>query len=244
MKTVSVTALHYGKEYLEYAVRSVIDAVEECWFLYSPTGSHGHSSDIPCPEHAAALYEVARKAAGDKFRWYMGSPGQWRHEGEQREFIFQLAPDADVYLTLDADEVWPEGEAAAAIDLMLQENITDYFYPLIHFWRSFHRAAVNDMAAPRRIYNRHGDGSSGYPETKLLHFGYAQSTAIVEYKQHVHGHKGEWRQDWFDTKWLPNAQVDVHPTNIEYWNPVEVDPDVLLPEYMREHPYYNLEVIP
>lgn len=243
MKAISVTALHYGLSYLEYAVRSVIDAVDECWFLYSPTGSHGHSSDVQCPEHAAELYEVARKAAGDKFRWYMGSPGQWRHEGEQREFIFQLAPDADVYLTLDADEVWPDGFAQLAIEDIQRRGVKEYKLPLIHFWRSFHRAVVDDGAAPTRLFMPKGEDVH-IEALKLLHFGYAQSTAIVEYKQHVHGHKGEWRQDWFDTKWLPNAQVDVHPTNMNYWNPVEIDDANVLLAEMRDHPYFDLGVIP
>lgn len=243
MKTVACTALLYGKEYLEYAIRSVIDAVDEYWVLATVTGSHGHSTNVQNPEHIYDLYEIARKAAGDKFHWYMSSPGQWRNEGEQRDYIRQLAPDADIYLTLDADEIWPDGLAAKAISEIQQYGVKEYRIPLYHLWRSFHRAVVNDEAAPGRLYMPTGNGIHTSSD-KLLHFGYAQSSEIVDYKQTVHGHRAEWRSDWFDTKWVPNAQVDVHPTNLDYWHPVEVDPDVLLPEYMREHPFYDLDVIP
>lgn len=240
-KVVSVTALHYGLEYLEYAVRSVIDAVDECWFLYSPVGSHGHRTDIECPEHAYELYETARQAAGDKFYWYMSV--DWQNEGAQRDFIYQLVPDADIYLTLDADEIWQQGTAAAAIKHIQRLGVREYKIPLIHFWRSFHRAIINDEAAPTRLYMPKGEGVH-IEGGKLLHFGYAQTSEIVEYKQHTHGHKGEWRNDWYTTKWLPNAQEDVHPTNMNYWNAVEIDADKYLPEYMREHPFAGLEVIP
>ncbi len=241
MKVVSVTALHYGREFLEYAIRSVIDDVDECWFLYSPIGSHGHKTDLQCPEHAAELYEIARQATGDKFHWYMSV--DWEHEGKQRDYIFQCAPDADIYLTLDADEIWTDGLAAKCIEDIQKRGVKEYKLPLVHFWRSFNRAVTDDMAAPTRLFMPSGEGVH-FGSEKLLHFGYAQSSAIVEYKIHTHGHRGEWRSDWFDTKWLPNAQEDVHPTNVNYWHIEAVNPDALLPEYMKQHPYYGLEVIP
>lgn len=240
MKIISFTALHYGLDYLRDALLSVIDVVDEAWVLYTPIGSHGHRTDTPCPEHMADLYEAALDAAGDKLRWYAGT---WGYEGEQRDAIYQLAPDADVILTLDSDEVWPGGLAEAAIAELLASGARDGRMALIHFWRSFGRAMLNDAAAPIRIVNRNGEGETTL-SGKLLHFGYAQNSAVVEYKILTHGHKGEWRAEWWAERWVPNAQRDVHPTGIDYWHPAAFDPTPLLTPSLLTHRYRNLEVIP
>jgi len=240
MKTISVTALHYGLDYLADALLSVIDVVDEAWVLYTPVGSHGHRTNTPCPEHMADLYQVAQAAAGDKLRWYAG---MWDYEGAQRDAIYQLAPDADVILTLDADEVWPAGLAAAAIAELQASGARYGRMALIHFWRSFGRAMLDDAAAPIRIVNVHGEGETTL-QGKLLHFGYAQNSAVVQYKIETHGHKGEWRAEWWAERWLPNAQRDVHPTGVDYWHPVAYDPTPLLTPSLMTHRYRMLEVIP
>lgn len=252
MKTIAYTALHYGKDYLASAIRSVIDAVDEHHVLYTPTGSHGHASAIPCPESREELYEIARKAAGDKFHWHEGA---WSWEGQQRDAIHTLVPDADVVLVVDADEVWSEGLATSSIhqyELSRADRHIWYYkrirIPMIHAWRSFNRWVLHDPAFPERVIYPNADGNE--KDTRgtgmIFHFGYAQRPEIVEYKQHVHGHKSEWRRDvdWFRDKFMANAQHDCHPVGSDYWNPEQVDPFALgLPEWMREHPYANLKLI-
>ena len=93
MKVIGYTALHYGRDYLGYAIRSVIDAVEEYHVLYTSQGSHGHRSQAHCPDTRLELFEIAEAAAGAKLRWHEGS---WLWEGQQRDAIFEYAPDADV----------------------------------------------------------------------------------------------------------------------------------------------------
>ena len=156
MKTIAYCALLYGSDYLAYAIRSVIDHVDELWVLYSAQGSHGHSTTLQCPDHAKDLYDIAQQAAGDKLRWYTASPGQWRHEGEQREYIHKLVPDADVILVLDADEVWSDGLAKEVVDQYAREaNWNGAFrtlrLPIIHYWRSFYRCILHDPAYPSRV---------------------------------------------------------------------------------------------
>lgn len=244
MKIVAYTPLHYGAEYLAYAIRSVIDHVDEYHVLYSAIGSHGHRTDIPCPETRDELYPIAARAAGMKLHWH---DGEWAHEGLQRETIHAVAPDADVIFALDADEVWPEGLAFHMANKLWQEpdwNIRQVRFSLIHYWRSFHRAVIDDYAAPvRTIYPKLKTGDVTCGEWRLNHFGYAQSARIVEYKQHTHGHKAEWRRGWFETKFLPNAQNDVHPTSINYWTPVAVNPLDYMPDWMLIHPYFHKRVI-
>lgn len=252
MKVVSYTALHYGREYLAYAIRSVIDHVDEHHVLYSAIGSHGHKTDVPCPETRDELYAIAQQAAGDKLRWHDGT---WAHEGFQRDSIFEYAPDADVILVVDADEVWNESLIEAALSHAPEFRPAPYRalrLPMIHYWRSFYRAVLHDPAYPVRvIYPQVDPGQSiadvgaGSTHDYINHFGYAQTPAIVQYKLLTHGHRNELRTDidWFKERYLANAQQDCHPVGSEYWNPEEVDPLDYMPAFMREHPFFYKALI-
>lgn len=243
MRIAAYTALHYGREYLAYAIRSVIDVIDDYYVLYTATGSHGHQAPIACPETRAELYAIASDAAGAKLRWIDGT---WAHEGLQRDSIFQHAADADVILVLDADEVWQTGLAAQA---------TRYAYdtgfgvrvPFIHYWRSFSRAFVHDPALPPRVLNPRHPHDAGYLDTALRinHFGYAQRAEIVAYKMLTHGHRNEWRRDcnWMIDVFLANRQNDCHPVGSQYWNAETVNPYDFMPNWMQSHPYYSMGVI-
>ncbi len=259
MKVVSYTALHYGKDYLFWAIRSVIDYVDEHHILYAPVGSHGHRTQRSCPDTRAELYAEAERAAGTKLRWH---EGLWAYEGEQRNSIHAYAPAADVILVVDADEVWSPDTAAAVIDFMSSGYRRLLRIRMIHYWRSFYRAVVRDPAYPIRVICPKVDkgeetfvyGKVASPESALAnprnsywinHFGYAQRSELVEYKQHTHGHRSEWRKDdWFNTVFMANAQTNCHPVGSEYWNPEPVNPLDYMPEWMSEHPYFNQEIIP
>jgi hypothetical protein len=253
MKIVSYTALLYGVDYLEWAIRSVIDHVDEHHILYTAIGSHGHRTDRPCPDSRDDLYAAAVRGAGDKLRWH---EGEWPYEGAQRESIHQYAPDADVILVVDADEVWDE--AIASVSRKIAPEVRNVRVPMVHFWRSFHRAVIHDPAFPvRLIFPQAPSGEQtlggAYRVPDMIevhpvisHFGYAQRAEIVEYKQHTHGHRNEWRRDvdWFNDKFLANAQTDTHPVGSDFWNPETVNPWDYLPEFMKAHPYADMDVIP
>lgn len=249
MKTIAYTALHYGRDYLASAIRSVIDSVDEYWVLYSAHGSHGSQTPLPCPDSRIALYDIAFKAAGKKLHWI---DGNWRYENEQRESIYGYAPDADVILVLDSDEVWSD----ALIKIINDKTIIEYWMmhgyrtvraPMIHYWRSFYRCVLHDPAYPVRIIfpRNHGQDEPTINHAHINHFGYAQRSEIVYYKQHTHGHKGEWRKDidWYTERFMANAQFDCHPVGSEYWNPEAVNPTDYLPAWMMQHPYAHRELI-
>lgn len=249
-KVIAYTALLYGLDYLEYAIRSVIDAVDEHHIIYSPIGAHGHRTAIPCPESRDELYAAAERGAGSKLRWH--DAGEFAWEGQQRDSVMQYAPDADVILVLDADEVWARETVDGIVKLPADgAPVSRLRMGMIHHWRSFYRAMLHDPALPERvIYPKAQPALSGvFAITHLppiFHFGYSQRPEIVEYKQHVHGHKGEWRRDvnWFQDRFMANAQQDCHPVGSDYWNPEAVDPFALgLPAWMKQHPYANMEVI-
>lgn len=243
-KVISLTCLHYGTDYLQYALHSVADVVDECWCLYTPQGSFGAQAPVPCPESEAELLAIAQAGAGNKLRWHRGF---YNSEGEHRDMIYNLCSDIDYMMIVDSDEVWEEGLAEDVIHHF--EAHPDQRSVRIHtpqLWRSFWRGMPNDG-----LYAEHGwcpknTGSWGYLESnkKLFHFGYAQRPEIVKYKQLVHGHRNEWKPNWFDETFLPNAQRDVHPTINNFWNPEDIDLFAMgLPDWMHSHPYCNLAVI-
>ena len=51
MKILAYCALHYGAEWLEWAIRSVEPLVDEYHIFYTPHPSHGHISNVPLPKN-------------------------------------------------------------------------------------------------------------------------------------------------------------------------------------------------
>lgn len=244
-KVIAYCALHYGCDYLGYAIRSVIDHVDEMWILYSPHGSHGSQTTLPCPDSERDLEAIADKAAGKKLRWVTGD---WRYENEQRESIYQFAPDADVILVVDSDEIWPETAIKAALGWY---GVRYLRMPMVHFYRSFHSAVIHDPAYPVRVIfptELTGETTQGRIYGHIAHMGYCQRSEVIRYKMHIHGHKGELRcspDEYVDNYYLNlNRTHDLHPVGSEYWNPEPVNPMDYLPSYMALHPYFNLDLVP
>lgn len=249
MKIVCSVALLYGKCYLNHAIRSIIDDVDEIIVLYSPTGSHGHTTSIPCPDTKDELYAIASEAAGEKLRWF---DGNWRHEGEQRDSIYEIAPDADCIVVLDSDEIWPPGLLKDAIRETSTWHRRDIRIPMIHYYRSLKRAILHDPAYPvRLIYPHVKSGAETFTPHSFLnpqyrtinHMGYALRSELVRYKWLIHGHLNEQRRDcdWFNDIFMnPTRTTDLHPVGSDSWSWEEVE----IPEFMKDHPYANLEIIP
>jgi len=247
MKVVAYTALHYGREYLGSAIRSIIDHVDEYYVLYSAKPSYGFPTDATCPESRDELYAIAMGAAGWKLRWH---DGEWNGEGQHRDTIYTLAPDADVILVVDADEVWSSNLARIITDNINYDMMLRYIrLPMVHFWRSFYRAVIHDPAYPVRVIQpKRTGGETTFPRdwAGIAHMGYAQSPAIVQYKWRIHGHQNQLRQDvdWFNDVYLNKERTtDLHPVGSEYWNWECVNPLDYLPAWMVEHKYFGLNWI-
>ncbi len=248
-KIVAYTALHYGSDYLNHAIRSIIDDVSEYVVLYSAIGSHGHRSDAVCPDTRERLYQIAHAAAGDKLKWY---DGEWSHEGAQRDNIFSLVPDADAIVVLDSDEIWPPGLLKNALKETSMWHRRDIRLPMIHYWRSLKQCILHDPALPvRLIYPHVKEGAETFtpfpplskPYQAINHMGYAQRSEIVRYKLETHGHKNEFRRDcdWFNDIFMnTNRTTDLHPVGSDQWNLESIE----TPDFMLDHPYAQLEVIP
>lgn len=257
MKIVGFTALHYGRDYLAYAIRSIIDHIDEYHVAYTAIGSHGHRTPIPCPETRDELYAIASAAAGSKLRWH---DGEWPYEGAQRDSIHEYAPDADAIIVCDSDEIYP---------LALIDRIHEYMFtvtnsipparyirlPFIHFYRNFRRCVLHDPAFPTRVIfprisEKYGETTWNpiYARGSVNHMGYCQRSEIIRYKLQIHGHKNELRcnaDEYTDGIYLDrNRWTDLHPVGSEFWDAERVDPYDFLPRWMSNHPFYHLDVIP
>lgn len=229
----------------------MINHVDEYHVLYATIPSHGHPSDAICPDTEAELHEISWQAAGSKLQWHRGD---WRYEGQQRDSILQLVPDADCVISLDYDEVWPDAMVEKAISRVFQYPTVRYFRgEMIHYWRSFHKCVLSDPAYPVRVTNPRAVGNETFyidaqddsGKLKINHMGYAIRPEIMAYKWQIHGHKDELRKDcnWFQDVFMANRQFDCHPVGSEYWNPEIVNPLYYMPYWMESHPFFNMEVI-
>lgn len=250
MKVIAYYALHYGMEWLAWSMRSVRGYVDEICVFYSSKPSHGQSTELENPEPKSYLKIVADMYDA---AWF---DGEYEHEGIHRDHAVQVCVErgADIVLVIDADEIWPIQLISGEIDFwrnipidLLHEYPRNSRVPMIHFWRSVNWGMPNDQAFPVRVINPRGLDTTRYissDDGKVLHMGYAQSPKIIEYKQSVHGHKNEWRENWFEEKfmkWQP-GDGDVHPTNVDYWTPEPMD-KAQFHALIHDHPYYFLGLI-
>ncbi len=246
-KIISYSIVHYGKDFLPFALKSIIDHVDEAIVLYTPHPSHSHTTTAKCPETEADILEAAN-IGSDKVKTYTLSG--IRHEGPQRDYAVEMCRQAgaDMILVVDCDEVWPAEVLSKALEYAWTENKANrWLVNMTHLWRSFNYCC-RDQGWPVRIIDlRYPIGTIAYIPKEfgdIYHFGYAIRTELLEYKLKIHGHKYELRPGWFEMKWNQwPPPPDCHPTNDQgFWNPEPFDKEQL-PPLMREHPFYNLDRI-
>ena len=241
MKILAYIILHTGAPYLKAAVDAILPQVDKLIIAYSPVPTQGFKTDIPCPDKWEDLYPLAEDAI-----WIYG---QWRNEVEHLDAVWPYTRGFDYLVRLDSDEIFPPG----MVDEMIAQAETvpsqRFRIPFQHFWRSFSKVC-RDGSHPIRLTKLHGGvkGSEVTLDSKggkwvVHHMGYAQPTKYIEYKMAVSGHKPEWRKNWFDDIWLKNEQINVHPVMFEgHWNSEDFDKNTL-PEVLKQHPYFNKEII-
>lgn len=250
MKVHSLTILHYGKDYLSCALQSVYHDVDQCHIFYTPTPSHGHSTNIPPIETKEELQQAAYAYDPDgKVRWYdmLGV----RQEGTQRDMALETVQSAgaDMVLVIDYDEIWPE-DAGYILSLNFPP-VRNHLINMVHFWRSFNWVCYDNGWPVRIIDLRYNEGSHYVPQDlcRVFHFGYAVTDRVMKYKWQIHGHKNELRPHWFSAYWSVWPPVaNCHPTNGRnerkepFWAPEPFDKRQL-PDFMRQHPFYGLDKI-
>lgn len=248
----SYTVLHYGQDYLPYSIKSILDNVQSINIVYTPKPSHGHKTNVQCPENEQDLKDSLRTfnlINQSKIHWFSyPQESPYLFEGQNRNDALQLASmNSDIVLVVDYDEVWHADVLTKVIDYVWQQNSArDWLINFTSLWRSFNWVVKDELRPVRLIDLRHKDGMGYVPKElgEIYHFGYAIRDKIMRYKWQIHGHKAELRKDWLETKWnaWPPAD-DCHPTNEKnFWMPEQFDKN-LLPDIMRFHPFFGLEKI-
>ena len=244
----SYTVLHYGIDYLPYSLKSIYDSVDRLYIFYTPHPSHGHRTDIPPIESREDLLVSANSFYASEAKISWRETDIW-HEGQQRDYAVQALQNdnADLILVCDYDEIWHEHVLDKALRHVWEMNgARNWLINFRHAWRSFN-FMCDDQNWPVRIIDTRHSGGQGYIPKELgdiYHFGYCTTDAIMHYKWQVHGHKSELRPNWFTEKWdiWPPA-MDCHPTNSDnWWMPQPFDKREL-PYIMRQHPFYNAEIV-
>lgn len=250
MKTAAYIALHYGKDYLEYSLKSIYNSVDQIFVLYTPNPSHGTGSSLQCPDTKTELFDILKKVdVDDKIEIYQGA---WPRENDQRNYAHSIAKakGVDILVLLDFDEVWKPGVLDELIKLTYDRKASKCLIWMRHLWRSFNYICDDPMRQERIYYL--GDDKKDLiyapqPENQVWHFGYAREVDQVGYKISCHGHTSEWltsKEEWFERKYkqFPPDGTFVHPCCKDVWFPKPFDKKEL-PQIMKSHPYWNNEVI-
>jgi hypothetical protein len=248
-KVLAYVPLHYGKDYLQYAIASVYHVVDEILILYTPQPSHGHGTSMACPDEEEELEGEAYYNDFDaKIVWQTGT---YSREGIHRDTAFDYAKanGFDVVVALDADEVWSTQYLQELIQEVYERRSEKCLIWMRHLWRSFNYICDDPMRQERICYvgpDKTGLIYADKPTNQVWHFGYAREFNQIEYKISIHGHSAEWilpKERWFNEKYKPFPPVqDVHPTCKDTWNPKPFDKNEL-PEVMRSHTWFNNERI-
>jgi hypothetical protein len=262
MKVHSLTILHYGADYLSYALRSVYHSVDQLHVFYTPTPSHGHTTNIPPIETKENLMQAAYAYDPDnKVVWYdmLGIT----HEGPQRDLALKTveAAGAELVLVVDYDEIWPvDTLKRALVYAKINPNKTyQFLVNMTHLWRSFNWCCKDEGWPVRLLDMRYPRGNEYLSDIgKVYHFGYAVTNRVMQYKWRIHGHKNELRPEWFNEIWMhwppynkeaidlaleKGWDISCHPTNENnFWIPKPFD-KAELPAFMAEHPFFGLDKI-
>jgi hypothetical protein len=252
MKTIAFYALHHGRDYLAWSIRSLQDVVDEILVYYSPSPSFGPSSDVPCPHTRDELFLEANRFLKDKKKltWV---DGHWGGQNAHRAAgdLYAKEHGYDTLVSVDADEVWDTEALKDALDVAGDRPTKSIRCRFLHLWRSF-KWGCTDVHMPIKItnLNKKGEWYFGHQKWPVYHFGYAVPSALMPYKMEIHGHKKEWRADWLEKKylaWKPDVPMeDAHPTCRNFWKPHLLPPREFdrLNLLVGDHPYAHLEVIP
>lgn len=248
MKIWGFQPLLYGKDYEEVALKSVEPAVDKFLILYTPIPSYGGDRNFVCSDSREELYAIAQRALGDKLLW-IEPDHSYEHEGIHRDRGTNIARDAgvDLLVCCDSDELWDLPSLEKAIPQAMVTGARQNRVNFLHFWKSFSWVNVDPCMAVRLIVPHAPEGTEAYLQLDkpIYHMGYAKTNANMRQKwAKIHGHQSDLRPGWLDfyESWKP-GMMDCHPTNSKnFWCPEPFD-RTTLPELLKQHPYYDLDII-
>ncbi len=245
IRTIGYMPLLYGLHYLKVSLLSVINHVEKMVILYTDKPSYGFGTTMTNPDTEEELYAIAKEVCGDKLIWHKATSG---NEGAHRGEIYQYTEGYSLVLAVDSDEVYKEDELEKAL---IEASNSDKRYLGIAGYKNFFRSFSHyceDSYRPIRITNLNNESGEGVVNCTIWHFSTAQTVDITRFKLDIHGHKNEIIPNWFEEKFLawnpydPEKQKDLHLVAHGIWNSQVYDKSQM-PSYLKEHPFFNLEII-
>ena len=279
MKIAAVFCIYNEEEYLSYAVRSVIEAVDRVILCLGTAPYTAYRTDptetFPADGTEAIVDDLARKFPQKieviKNRW----PSQMEHRAAGLERCLDLG--MDYHFLVDGDEVYRQDHLDRIKQTLLQHPEAGTFIIKCHtFWRSFRYRIPPDQLTwrPRRIFkltrswkclgipvfphrlrfvgtNKVNSLGSLYEfppqEAAFYHFSYARSPAKMHEKLETFPHAREILSGWYEkvwARWPENRQMqNIHPTDPPKFPQAVLQPLDDLPEIMKTHPYYGLDII-
>lgn len=270
IKTGAYIILHYGADYLEAVIDSIIDAVDEVAIIHTEQPSHGSATRLPLPEqerkhNLSEIFQNCKKkhtGKRKKFTWINNRTSFQENAHRQDAVRYLEKAGYQVGVVVDADEIWQTEVLKDAVVECFNSSHREFqtrWSGWRHFYRSFNNYCV-DQFQPVRFYNFSNYGRSlGIIENvEIYHMGYAISESTMQYKLSCHGHKNEIRstffKEWqnFDVdKWndyiqkhhRPDIDWTLHPASKQVWrNTQEQDVDQL-PDVLKNHKYFGLQKI-
>jgi hypothetical protein len=249
--------LHYGKDYIEACLKSIVDHCDKVIILYSLNPTHNHpEGGLHYWEPMEELKDIA--AQFSKVEWVNVYGAQ--SEAEHINNIWKFTDGYDVLLRSDYDEIWDQESLSNSIIQCYQSPYrTHGIAGFINFWRSFNHVVAGsriggnyateaDFFRPIRLIHLREKNTSRQPDlnAKVYHMGYAIRERVMEYKIAMHGHKSEWRAGWIDTwkPWTPEVREGLfHPVSREIWVEIKDFDKNALPEMLKSHKYFNEQII-
>ncbi|MBI3318195.1 MAG: glycosyltransferase family 2 protein [Candidatus Omnitrophica bacterium] len=231
MRITAVFCVYNEEEYLEYALRAILPAVDRvilCLGLSPYNAYNPKAREISRPDGTEGIVDRISKTQ-PKLTVVKGT---WGSEIEHRNAGLELClkDGADYYWLVDGDEVYREDHLMNIREEISRRPRVGTFIVKCHiFWRSFsYRIPAQTLPwRPRRIFKMTRDRSilgirfphplrfTGQNETNSLgevveipseravfyHFSYARSRAAMENKLKTFSHAHEIREGWFENVW-------------------------------------------
>ena len=228
--TLAYIPLHYGKQYLDYVLKSIHPFVDTILILYTSTPTYGHNTNLKNPDSGQELKAICDKY--NKIEW-QDITGSVSRENNHRQLAYRYAQESlrrpngknfDLVFAVDSDEIWNPEKVEEALHAAY--NSGNHFHCIAgsqwyHFWKN-HKEVNRDGFYPMRIANLNNNVKNQkiIDKGEIYHMGYALDEEIMRYKLSCHGHKSEIPARWFEDKWLNyerGVTTHLHPASRDIW---------------------------
>ena len=215
--------LHYGKEFLSEALRSVEPIVDKYVISYTNRPSFSFGTKIECPDTEEEMRAIAEGVLGDKLIWISGT---YSHEGHHRDTIYRYAKSGDIVLVSDSDEIWKDPEnAIREAEKVHAHNLR--INGFVNFWKSFDYIVHDGFQPVRIIQPKYLRNTSETINATIFHLGYMIKPETMKYKLEIHGHRNDICQvhgspEKYFEKWNswthPGCGITrLHPASRDIW---------------------------